>query len=1729
VPPEECRELRLVFNYPVELKTISRFLEVEAAGRSYAFVAAYADPQPEQAEELSQSPSGLTVDLSRRRALILKMREELPWNTAVSVRLLEGAKPGDEHYGIAAEQRLAFHTLEPFRLEYGEVYDWLPSIEAGLIFNHPLAEQDVAAFLQVQLPGYSVEENLEVYGSAVYLKNLPVDFESSFSLRVGTGLQDIYEQTLDVEEKVDLEVGPAASYVSFRASGNRILEAGFPPVAAVEFQNALSGSYAAGRLDDPFAPLPAGPFNDYRVEEISRNARIFRFIDFSPFLDEQGKGSVFARWKFEVPSWWSEEAYPMNADLRLQVSDLGLSSHIAYNRISVQAASLASGDPVEGAEIIVRGMRGASKRAVSNRRGLVSFAFEPGELSRFTGGSQKNLELEARTESDRLVFQPSGSPSYNWNLGGVFAAERVRPITYLCSDRGIYRPGETLSFYGIDRDLQLGKLRKHLGEYSVKLRQGWYGDNFHASWSGRLSPSGRFWGKLELPEDLEPDVYFLVYERPDGSQIREAPVRIAFFRRVNFTVDLTIPQAIRYMGETAEARFQAKYLAGGSLTAGGWSYWWARRPVVFTPPDPEGLYRGFHFGTFPEYGYYEDYEDYYEELSSAEGSLSGDGTVVATQELSDGEEGRIYEYTVTATVEDIDRQAISRQAGTRVYPSSLLIGARLTPEAESEQSLYFVGEGKSFHLQACLLQPDGKPYEIAGSGTGAGRAGGRIEGRLLRENWKMVRERSIGGRIDTRWVREEIEEKLFSLEPDGKKDSRGRDARGRVCATTRLSTSRVDAYIIELRTVDEQGRAALTRFDFYSTGSGNVLWQRYDEQRIDLVADKPSYGPGEKATLLIKSPLPRGNYLLTVEREGILEEKILDLETSTDTVQIDIAEEHIPIVYVTICSWSGRTAAPPNSPDLPDFGKPRGYFGMQALAVDTEMRAIELELSSSRDSYRPGAEAEVTIRAAWKGQPLEGAEIALIAADRGVLDLIDYHLPDPLSLFYNRYNFPHGVAHFDSRALLLDPVVWKTRDLPGGDKEGEELDQGAARVRKDFRATAVFEPGLVTGADGTVTLRFRLPDQLTTFRTTAVAVKDDLFGLSEDEILVQNPINVRPALPRRMRVGDEAEAGVVLTNLDERRRSVTVSLESELLQIKDREEKRVSIPPGGSREVTFKLSAASPGEAALSFSIDSEVLRERLELSLAVDRSVVWEAATIVGQTERSVQEGLVVPQSFLGDPEEGLQISLDSTLASSLIEAIHFLEIYPYDCLEQRTSKLFAYILYDWLLENSGRIESELEALPPYQTEDGGFSFWQDPGFRYSNYYVSLRAAHLLHLALEKGYSLPPGLDLQALLAYLEQEFAEVGSYLRSYALYVLALHGAGVQGQIQALLESKNLGILEQILLGLASLSLGDVQKAELVLDGIRGAMRVGTRSVTLAGDIDSWIYYGGELQAKAALLLLYGRLQPRSQIAQALANDLLASARKGYWVNTSNTGWILQAFAAYMDTDGQRDTKFSASVNLGDSELVSREFSGVSRKPFSVKIEPAELLEIAKQAKRDRAEDWLPLSIGKEGKGRLYYTATLRYALDGSRVEPRDEGIGIFTEITDPQGDPVKGPLKLGEVYRLHGVVYSSRDRDFLVLRLPLPSGAEAIDGSLSTSQIVRRDEAENGSGYYGPIKRIYDNEVRFIYDTFYRGKRELSFLFRTTTPGTFATPPATAELMYEEEVFGRTAGREFRIAP
>jgi uncharacterized protein YfaS (alpha-2-macroglobulin family) len=377
---------------------------------------------------------------------------------------------------------------------------------------------------------------------------------------------------------------------------------------------------------------------------------------------------------------------------------------------------------------------------------------------------------------------------------------------------------------------------------------------------------------------------------------------------------------------------------------------------------------------------------------------------------------------------------------------------------------------------------------------------------------------------------------------------------------------------------DSKGRIAQTRYSFYVTGAGWVQWGRGDADSITLTPDKRSYAPGETAKLLVQSPLPKGKYLLTIEREGILEEKIIELDGSALTIDVPIKESYVPIVYVAIASFTVRSGPPEHTYYEPDFNKPKGLFGLAGLFVDHESRHYKIEIESTKGAYGPAEEAEMNLRVSFNGKPAAGVEITFMAVDRGVLDLINYHVPDPLAFFYNPVNFPLAVRGGDSRSLLIDPVTYSLTDLQGGDDE----DTSKLNERKDFRPTAVFEPYLVTGADGTVKVKFRLPDSLTTYRCTAVAAGRNNFGIAEKDLRVSAPLTATAVLPRKLRWRDTGSISLLLTNLNNEAVEARVSVETEavdallwdtVLEIDGVKERTVKINPGASAEVSFLAAA----------------------------------------------------------------------------------------------------------------------------------------------------------------------------------------------------------------------------------------------------------------------------------------------------------------------------------------------------------------------------------------------------------------------------------------------------------------------------------------------------------------------------------------------------------------------------
>ncbi|MDR2629717.1 MAG: alpha-2-macroglobulin [Spirochaetaceae bacterium] len=1756
-PPEEARNITLIFSYPVNLEEIGRWLVFRAKGQILPFRLG----RPDKVEGADRPGRGVVPE----QEVLVTLNNPLPMDTEVKLTVLAGARSEPGWLGSREDWDFTFHTLLPFTFD--EVYVRSSSsprtregdsIPITLVFSHPVDPAGVEQYFSIEGMSPTKRENVHVYGTSVVLNGFPLEYRHDYRVRISADLKDLWGRPLGKAERVLAQVGEASSYVYTRNSGSRMLEGAFSPRVVWEAQNPVSLRFLSRAAAGPYERIPPGALKALDVgSNFPANSKRFFMEDLSPFLGPGSRGSVAIGWDYEVRSSWRQgEIYRDQQWLTVQVTDIGITVRYGYNKVLVWATRLSTGEPVAGARVELLEGTKPVREGRTDAQGLGIFDFPDGSfVSRFTQPSSsiqrdgtvgKGFRIRvsqgggARAGGDEVEFIPNDSHNmWRFDLEAAatpFTVEEPRPVIFLFTDRGLYRPGETVTFRGIDRTLNRGRFEAYQGPYDLEVSSGGYQAPVIAAIQGISSPNGGSHGSFTLPPDLDPGVYAIRYKR--GEAVGIVSFTVANFERARFALSLSFPDLLFYAGEALSARVSAAYLAGGGLSGAAYSWYWTREPK-----DPRGLF-GLNGADWSYWHFGPELPDSRSFVSRGEGTLGPDGSADISQvPLSEGIEGAAYQYRLEATVQDAARQEIAGRASVTVHPASFYIAARLdagTVSQAASPSAWFLPAGSPALISWALLSPAGEPYR------GEENWQGELAYELVRYEWKQARQAGVGGRVNLLWERVETVEEQGTLELKG---SGKTGTPSGLAGTKAFTPAQSGQWEIRLRSRDPRDRPVVTRFGFYVSGAGWVRWGMDDVDSITLTPDKPAYAPGETAHILVRSPLPRGKYLLTLEREGILSEKIIELDGSARTIDIPIDESQVPIVYVVLSSYTVRSGFPENSYYEPDLDKPKGVFGLLALRVDNKSRHYAIEISGDKGVYAPAEEVELRLRVSQNGRPVPGAELTFMAVDRGVVDLIDYHVPDPLAFFYDPRNFPLGVRGADSRSLLIDPVTYALSDLQGGDTEdGSKLEE-----RIDFRPTAVFEPALITGPDGTVTVKFKLPDSLTTYRCTALAAGLNAFGIMEQDLQVSAPLTALAALPRKLRWRDTGQVSLILTNLEAAAVEAEVSLGIEgtegILEVDGEDTKKLTIKPGASAEAPFRLAAIGSGTARLVFTLRSPRVNERIIRPLTVDRPILYETVTTTGNLGGEVpfvEEGVVLP-SVIPEGTGSLSVSLSASRLALLKEAVGYLLDYPYGCLEQRTARLLPLISFaDHLdafelsspIENPKQlIEEELAELAKNKLSDGSYPYW--PGGETGNYYVTLRVAHIAALARAKGYTLPSSLEIPKLLTYLSssdtaRQYARRDSFLWGYALWVRAMHGEQIGGELSGFLSrGDEAGISGWAFAGLAALELGMRDFALSTRDRIRRFIRPGTRTLDLTDTYERRTnFWGSDTDRYALALMLYQALSPQDEMTTRLARSLLERQRRGIWSNTASSYWAVLAFGQVADGEAKTVVNLKARLSLGGAALFSGEFTSYGGTPL-FRLFPF-TGDILRDLKRDSL---LPLRIEREGSGVLYYTASLRYGIPAELARPRDEGLGVFTETFDAEGNAVQdGRLAPGKTYTRRVRISSPRARTFVALRIPVPSGAEIVDAVLITSATVPpeaegEDPPETG-WVYGespsrPVRFILDDEVRFHWDYFPQGKAEVEFRFRAVMPGVYPTPPAQVECMYEEEIFGRGAGELVRI--
>ncbi len=1730
VPFEAAKECQVRFNYQVKASEIRNLSKVYVYGKE----------------------CGFTVEQETEDTLLYKIDfpDEKKDDGEINIKI---EQPGTTGVPL----NVSYFTLQRFRANYcnEEETNNFQSNPVYIYFSHQVDEKTVLGNISTRPEMEITEENIKVSGLSVAVFNLPVTFGSKYTITVKSGIQDVYGRSLSEEKVFSVTVPEAASKVNFKNYGAKILEAKFPHKMVFDYQNVKADSqYQLAKTKKPFsyknAALNDGTEIVKKLKTSPLNERIFEVVEMDPLL-ENGKGWVSFDAKVNLWSRHRKEIYTNENHATVQVTDLGVTVRYGINKVVVLVTNLSDGKPVPnakvywyegyGREVAYENMKNeAIAQGVTEENGLAV-------VDTSVAGTLTSPFILVETDDDAVTFYPSShSPWRNgvYNTERYQTAGKKKEVTFIFSDRGLYKPGETVSFRGIDRDLLLGEYSPWVGDYTVELKEDrWYKPKVVSTLTGSTSESGGFSGSFDIPSDLEPGDYKIAFKRKGSSEEKSTSINVAFFERLKFQSSISIPKVPVTVGDTLQGTLKASYLAGGALSGASYYSSWIREPWYFETEDPE--FKKFRFGPVDANGG----RNY---LSDDGGQLSADGEAKLSITAESGElKGVPYRYRVSATVTDVSNMSVTAQGASVVHPALYYLGLAKAPGdsawARAGQNQDFIF--KMADLEGSAVKNAADPEKMVKALSGENKV---LNVTLSRDVWNLVKQNGVYGGIYTRYEKTtEVEEsKKVYLAAEGK---------------ISVTPKQVGYYTLTVEGADAKGRPVLSEMSFFVTGKGQYFWNQDDTASIRLTPDKSKYNPGEMAHILMESTLPGGDYLITVEREGIYTEEVKHFENGVSVLDIPIARGFVPVVYVSVSSYSVRSGEPVHEYGEVDLGKPKGYYGVTTLFVDPYVKAFSIDVKSEKTAYRPGEEATVTLTATRGGEPLANAELTLMAVDRGVLDLINYHVPDPISFFYNPSHFPLRVSGGDNRELLMDPVTYEVKNLQGGDEGDDKMQE-----RSDFNPTAVFMPVLMTDEKGQVTCKFKLPDTLTTYRVTAFGVCGDMLALREDEIGVKNPVNVQQVLPRRMRERDTAELGVLLTNLDGVPHEMTVSLEMKTPDKKDIKVKdglggvpgkafvdgenthKVTVHPGQNVTVYFDASAVKAGVVNAVFEITSDIINERLVCPITVEKPYLYETFTSMGtvrEEETSGSEGLIIPESV--DDMGSLSVTLDATRLGALGESVNYVFRYPYGCLEQQSSRILPLVIFEDYIDVFGLekdsnikdvralVKSYFRSWKGYQLSSGGFPYW--PNVPYPSFYVSLRIAHICALAKERGYSNSDiAVNISKLMNYLEMEIRNpkniYSAYEKAYYYYVRALFEMPVsKADLESVFAASN-DVSTTALVGLTAIKIPSMESdlAERCRESVRSFMRPGTRGVDISQDAEGYYcWYNNRSDRMALALQFLVQMDKDDQMVTRLVWSLLQDQKNGYWQSTVTTAKVLDAFYTVIKASNLDELEQKSLVKINGIELGSGTFVGPAAKPVTVTLPLAD--SRVKSLPKDKL---LSLDFEKEGNGSLYYTTSLKYAIPYENQEMRDEGLSLNMILTDavtgeeikPAPGTVHMELESGRVYQVKVNLSTSRDRDFIAVRAPVPSGAEILDATFVTSpdNSYSGTDTENYSwGHWMSNQNIMDNEVQYFWDHFRKGSTTATFKFRAVRRGVFPVPPVTGECMYEPEVFGRTTGLLYTI--
>ena len=1390
------------------------------------------------------------------------------------------------------------------------------------------------------------------------------------------------------------------------------------------------------------------------------------------------------------------------------VTDMGIVSKTAVDGSrDVFVQSIANGQPVAGASVEIWARNGSVVSAqLTDTSGRARLPSTTGLVR------EKTPAVLVVKKSGDLSFLPLNRADRNldvsrFDVGGVrFAGLPNQIQAYLFSDRGIYRPGDTMNIGIVAKSTNWAqKLADLPVEVEVvdargltvrreKLKLGSSGMAEFSHATQDSAPTGNYSVHLNLARDAgsaSPGV-----SEPPPQRLGSVTVKVQEFMpdRMKVTAKLSNEAPEGWIHpKDLKTKVNVQNLFGTPAPS--------RRvdaTLTLAPAFPS-------FHSHPDYNFFDPLrakESFRTDL--AKGATDEAGNAEFALELQRYAQATYQLHVLVKAFEPEGGRSVAAEATGLVSDRTYLIGNKADGDVD------YIARNSVRNVHFIAIDPRAKKKAVG-------------DLRLVRIERRMVSVlvKQFNGlfRYESRAKESVLKEEPFAIGANG--------------TNVILATQTPGNFAYAVR--DANG-LELSRMVYSVAGTGNVSRSLDRNAELQMTLNKKDYEPGDEIEISIRAPYV-GAGLITIERDKVYAHKWFVAKDTASVQKITLPADFEGNAYVSV-----QFARDLASNEI--YMSPMSY-GVVPFATSLAKRTNPVTLQAP-ELIKPGQTAKFRLESKVPSRAV------LFAVDEGILQVARYQAPDPLKFFFQKRALEVGTQQ--TLDLVLPEFKKLMQAAPGGDKEGllgKHLNPFKRRTDKPV----VFWSGVVE-VNGSREFSYTVPESFNgSLRVMAVTVNDNTVSASTSKTVVRGDIVLLPNVPVAITPGDEVEIGVgVANNTKGSGKDAPLALGlavSPGLEVVGSATQQLKVSENSEVATKFRVRAkpgaqAQLGSASVVFTAQVKDAKARLSTDVSVRPASAFVTL---------VQTGL-----FRGDAELKTQADMypnfkrsEAALSSSpwafSSGLMQYLDVYPHGCTEQITSQTFPAVLLagqplvteqlQKMSRQSGAVapdakktfERYLAQVRVRQTGDGGFAMW--PGSA-SDLFATTYVVNLLVEAKDRKFAVPNDM-LQRANVYLQTRIAETSRYdynwrVQAQAAYLLTRQGVVTTAALTNLNES-----LRQLVNNTQDASsreslrrdLGAVYLAAsfqmLKQDKIAQELLQPALTELLAAKPAPWKdwywrYYYDPLVHQSTTVQLLAQHFPAH--IKSLPMDYwtrIASAIQDNYYQSLSAARVLLAIDAYANVAAQ-----SAAGKVG--------LSAINATGATKTLELPQQLALARLAV---PADSTRLKLSNGGDLPLFYAWSESGFERNLPTQAVSKGLEIVHEYLDAKGKVVT-EAEVGDELTVR-IRVRPTERNYVAqvaLVDVLPGGLEPVlfapsDGDAPDVPIWRR-RLGGQSTWNIEYADIREDRVVF-YGNVEPQRSEVTYKVRATNVGEFVVPAAYAEAMYERRIFARSAAEKFVVKP